>query len=103
MREKLLAMIAEELGLQEEDGSPKLLPTETSFDELGLDSLEFVDLMQKVGREIGDVPEEKWVEIETIADLIAAIEACAPAAAEQIPDTPPSAKPALVGDPVSPR
>lgn len=60
--------------LFEETGSTSLTP-DTSFDELGLDSLEFVDLMVKVSAETGvEIPVAKFGEMNRISDLIRFVE-----------------------------
>lgn len=38
---------------------------EMSVDELGLDSLEYVELMQAL-----DISDEAWMRVETVADLV---------------------------------
>lgn len=60
--------------ISEETGAKALTP-DTSFDELGLDSLEFVDLMIKVSTDTGvDIPVAKFAELNSVADLIRFIE-----------------------------
>lgn len=41
---------------------------------LGLDSLEFVQLMVSFRSEIADIPDEEWSRINTVGQLIAAAE-----------------------------
>lgn len=60
--EKVKQIIAEELGCENVSG-------ETTLEDLGVDSLEFVSLMQAIGRELGEIPEEKWAQIETVGDI----------------------------------
>ncbi|GAA2689237.1 MULTISPECIES: acyl carrier protein [Actinosynnema] len=46
--------------------------TGATFDDLGIDSLSFVDLLFKLEREHGvDVPDEALPGIETVGDLLA--------------------------------
>jgi acyl carrier protein len=60
--EKIKQVIAEELGRDD-------VTAETSLEELGIDSLEFVSLMQALGRAISDIPETRWEEIKTVGDI----------------------------------
>lgn len=42
---------------------------DTRLDSLGLDSLEFVCLIQAIQAEVVDVPEEEFVNINTVEDI----------------------------------
>lgn len=42
---------------------------DTRLDSLGLDSLEFVCLIQAIQSEVVDVPEEEFVNINTVEDI----------------------------------
>jgi acyl carrier protein len=46
----------------------------TKLESLGLDSLEFVGLMLAIRSELVDIPEEKWVNLETVGDIVRACE-----------------------------
>jgi acyl carrier protein len=59
--DKIKQLISQELGRNVE--------AETTMEELGLDSLEFVALMQAVSKETGDIPESRWEEVKTVGDL----------------------------------
>lgn len=43
---------------------------DTRLDSLGLDSLEFVCLIQAIQSEVVDVPEEEFVNIETVDGVV---------------------------------
>lgn len=45
------------------------ITADTSIDELGVDSLEFVSLMQQICEQFGDIPVERWGNLNTIADI----------------------------------
>jgi acyl carrier protein len=56
-----------------ETGSNDVTPT-TSLDELGLDSLEFIDLLVTVSTETGvEIPQANYATINTVNDLIWAV------------------------------
>jgi len=64
--EKVLSIVSRETGAGK-------LTAETSIDSLGLDSLEFVSLLQEIEKELGKNPDdEKVLGVETIGDLIKA-------------------------------
>ena len=63
MNEKIKSVVASELGL------PEVSDT-ASFDDM--DSLEFVAMMVALAKEGIEIPEKKWEDINTVADLIAA-------------------------------
>lgn len=46
----------------------------TKIESLGLDSLEFVGLMLAIRSELVDIPEDKWVNLETVGDIARACE-----------------------------
>lgn len=60
--EKVLAVIARETG--------QTVTDQTSLDDLGLDSLEFLDLLLALGRETGkEIPDETVAGLKTVGDL----------------------------------
>ena len=61
---KVREIIANELGL-----SPEIIGADTVLEELGIDSLEFVSLMQAIGKEIAEIPESKWERLRTVGDI----------------------------------
>lgn len=69
MIERIIAIVAKET-----DKQMSGISAETRLDSLGIDSLEFVCLMQVIQREIGDIPEAEWAGLETVGDVAAACE-----------------------------
>ena len=62
--EQLKQIICSELGQQRE------ITPETTFEDLGLDSLEFAALMLAIGRDLGEIPEERWPDLRAIGDIL---------------------------------
>ena len=63
MSEKLLTVIERETG--------QIVTEETPLDDLGVDSLEFMDLVLMLANETGkDVPDAKLGEMQTVGDLL---------------------------------
>jgi acyl carrier protein len=63
------------LSIVEEEAQQSGLTLETRFDELALDSLEFVEVMVRVTAECGvDIPDEDWAKLETIGDLVCKVQ-----------------------------
>lgn len=60
--EKVIAIVSRETG---ED-----VNADTRLDSLGLDSLEFVCLIQAIQSEVVDVPEEEFVNINTPEEIV---------------------------------
>lgn len=60
MREKILQLLSEEWGTEAKETD--------SFKSM--DSLEFLDMMLSFSRVGINVPEDKWKDISTVADLI---------------------------------
>lgn len=56
--EKVIEIVSRETGGE--------VNADTRLDSLGLDSLEFVCLIQAIQSEVVDVPEEEFVNIETV-------------------------------------
>jgi len=54
---------------QEFDIAREITP-ETTFEDLGLDSLEFAALMLAIGRDLGEIPEERWPDLRAIGDIL---------------------------------
>lgn len=65
MLEKLAELIKSETGAA--------VTAETKIEELGIDSLEFLDLLLVIERELGKVPDEKLPYIGTVGALADAI------------------------------
>ena len=63
--DELLKVIQDETGLRAELNTP--------VDDLGLDSLEFVDLMMVISAKIKPVPEAIWAKFDTVADIAEAL------------------------------
>lgn len=58
--------------IEEETGHKATL--ETSVDDLGMDSLEFVDLMMVISAKFKPIPEKDWAWFNTVGDIAKAIE-----------------------------
>lgn len=65
MKEKLLDIISRETGYRRE-----ILSMDTPIDSLGIDSLEFVELMLAISNEIGEVPRESYPSLQTVRDIV---------------------------------
>lgn len=66
MREKIIALVEEETGKQ--------VTMDSDFDSLGVDSLEFVDLILKAQQLSGKVITDAEVaKINTVGDLVSAV------------------------------
>lgn len=57
-----------------EESGEKEITAASRLDEIGIDSLEFVSLIQRIEEEFGPLPKEMKLKIETVQDLIAAVE-----------------------------
>jgi len=66
VREKLFLLLERELGAKNLDES-------TTLEAMGIDSLEFVSLMQCIGHEIKFIPESKYHALNTVGDLLEAL------------------------------
>ncbi len=62
------------IGVVEAESGKKGLTLSSRLDELGLDSLEFVELMLEVSRVFKDIPDAEWSQLETIGDIAAKLE-----------------------------
>jgi acyl carrier protein len=58
--------------LERETGATNVSES-TTLASLGIDSLEFVSLMQCISNEIKKIPESRYHALDTVGDLIAAI------------------------------
>lgn len=67
MFEKLRTILAEQFGVD-----PETITTETSFEDLGADSLDLVELMMSIEEEfdVGEISEEVAAKIKTVGDII---------------------------------
>lgn len=66
MREKIIALVEEETGKQ--------VTMESDFDSLGMDSLEFVDLILKAQQLSGKaITDAEVAKINTVGDLVSAV------------------------------
>ncbi len=70
--EKVVQLIAEQFGMGEED-----LTEETTFEELGADSVDIMELSMSVEEEfeLEELDEEDLTAIHTVGDLVNAIQA----------------------------
>ncbi len=67
IEEKVMDMIAEELGLSREEVKPEA----TFIEDLGADSLDVVELIMKMEEEFGiSIPDEDAEKIKTVQDAI---------------------------------
>jgi len=64
--EKVISVVSRETG--------KEVHENTFLDALGLDSLEFVCLMQAIQKEVADVPDAEFVKINTVGGIARACE-----------------------------
>lgn len=69
--EKVIKVVAQETGREESS-----LNAATFLDSLGLDSLEFVNLMLAIQNSVSNVPDEKWATLNTIGGIAQACELC---------------------------
>jgi acyl carrier protein len=66
--QRVIAIVSEETNT-----SIEKLNANTSFSDLGLDSLEFMALIVAL-REMGDIPDEKIGGLNTIADVVSVLD-----------------------------
>ena len=66
--QKVMEITAEEAGVKVEE-----LTLETSFAEIGVDSLDFLAILAEVREKVGPVADAFITRIETIGDLAAAV------------------------------
>lgn len=62
---QLFSMVARHLGI-----SPKILTAETTIAELGLDSLEFLELLLAIGEDFHTIPDKSIPNLHTLADVL---------------------------------
>lgn len=60
----LLAVICRETGF-----SPEEISRETTLEALGIDSLEFLNLMLAIRAEVGEIPQDEYGRINTVGDI----------------------------------
>lgn len=60
--------------VMEETGAKQLSEAMT-FSELGVDSLDFVSMMQAIEKEFGPIPKANVIGVETVGNLIEVVEA----------------------------
>lgn len=63
LKQKLFALLERELGATSVSES-------TTLAALGVDSLEFVSIMQCISNEIKSIPESKYYALDTVGDLL---------------------------------
>ena len=68
--QQLLEIIVEASGVTD-----KTLGAETTFEELGMDSLDFMEMMTDVSVKIKQIPKSRYFAIDTIGDLLKELEA----------------------------
>lgn len=67
-----LAQVAEIIS-QETDVPAETIKPETTIEDLGVDSLEFMDLLLVIEDKCGQVPSQRIAHINTVGDLLAEI------------------------------
>ena len=65
MIDKIRLLIADEMGVAIQN-----IPADMKFTASGMDSLEFVELMQAVTEEFWAIPEGRWMHIDSAEDLM---------------------------------
>jgi acyl carrier protein len=63
--ELLIRMVAEASGIPEAD-----ISEDSTWEELGMDSLEFMELMADVSMHVKNIPKSRFFAIDTVGDLI---------------------------------
>ena len=58
--------------IAEETGRPHVEYT-TKLEDLGIDSLDFVDLMMCIEQKFKKIPKEKWGQLDTVGDIARAL------------------------------
>lgn len=58
-----------------EESGVKQLGEATTFEELGMDSLDFVSMIQAIEKEFGPIPKSHLIGIENVGNLIDVVEA----------------------------
>jgi acyl carrier protein len=67
-QDQLLALVADEVG------GPHNITLATRIDALGVDSLEFLSLMQAIEKKFGkEIPSAKFADIDTVGDILKAM------------------------------
>lgn len=61
---RLLAVICRETG-----ANPEEIDESTTLESLGVDSLEFLNLMIAIKSEIGEIPQDEYGSLNTIGDI----------------------------------
>lgn len=69
MIEKVIAIVARELGVE-----PQTIFPHTRLDELGMDSLDLVSLILCIKEECGAIPDEQMTNLETVSDIVKVLE-----------------------------
>jgi acyl carrier protein len=64
LEERLIELVGEETG-------NKNVTAETRLEDLGIDSLDFVDLMMRIEQKFKPIPKEKWGSLDTVGDILA--------------------------------
>lgn len=65
----LIALLSEETGVPMAD-----ITLETKLEDLGVDSLDFLDLMQVIGEKFKPIPEAQFAELSTVGDIAKALQ-----------------------------
>ena len=66
--ELLIKLVAEETGRR-----PDQVTCSTSLEDLGIDSLEFVELIQTIEKKFKTIPKERWGSLDTVGDIAKAL------------------------------
>ena len=73
--EKNTAELVLEIVVEASGVTDKTLGAETTFGELGMDSLDFMEMMADVSVKIKQIPKSRYFAIDTIGDLLKELEA----------------------------
>lgn len=63
---KVIEIVKQETGAE--------VNADTALESLGLDSLEFVELMLAIAKDCADIPDAHWGELNTVGDMAQACE-----------------------------
>jgi acyl carrier protein len=63
-----------EIIVEAADVHDRTLSMETTFEELGMDSLDFMEMMSDIAARIKPIPKSRFFAIDTIGDLFAEME-----------------------------
>ena len=61
----VLEFISEEVG--------RTVTAETRIEDLGIDSLDFISLIQSIGEKFKEIPDSEFVKLNTVGDIVKAV------------------------------